>query len=224
MDTTNNFNKSNIDEEGSNAEPAIKQGWLRALIYFFCFFIVSTLFALIGTAIIAIVKGGGLSSLELDIDNPKYQLIIQFSALIGTLFTTYLFRKFIDKKTFHSMGFQWKGYKKPAFDGFLLGLVLIVLGFTILILLKNLAIIELNFSWSVLFIYFLLLTVVSLNEEIALRGYILNNLMESLNKYWALLISALAFCFHTFRQPECNLGCSSEHLFSRHSVRDLLYL
>jgi hypothetical protein len=35
--------------------------------------------------------------------------------------------------------------------------------------------------------------IVALNEEILMRGYILNNLMDSMNKYWALLISATIF-------------------------------
>ena len=41
--------------------------------------------------------------------------------------------------------------------------------------------------------YFFLFIVVSLNEEIAIRGYILHNLSQSFNKYIALIISSFVF-------------------------------
>ncbi|MCP4323839.1 MAG: CPBP family intramembrane metalloprotease, partial [Alteromonadales bacterium] len=36
-------------------------------------------------------------------------------------------------------------------------------------------------------------SIVAFNEEILVRGYVLTNLMASMNKYWALVVSALLF-------------------------------
>ncbi|NQU54884.1 MAG: CPBP family intramembrane metalloprotease, partial [Bacteroidetes bacterium] len=51
----------------------------------------------------------------------------------------------------------------------------------------------LKVDFGALSISFLLFIVVALNEEIMIRGYVLNNLLSSRNKYLALVISAIIF-------------------------------
>lgn len=187
--------------------PLIKRGWLRALLFFFTFFIFITLFDLVGIAIVAYYSEYGfeefISDPELIMEN-KMMLLMMVCQLIGTLFTVGLFQKFISREDFVSIGLNFVGFKTDFYKGLLVGTVLICSGFILLTVL-NLTYIELTyFSFYDQIFYFFLFTIVSLNEEIAIRGYILHNLSSSFNKYVALIISSLVFMIMHLGNP--NIG------------------
>lgn len=187
--------------------PLIKRGWLRALLFFFTFFIFITLFDLVGIAIVAYYSEYGfeefISDPELIMEN-KMMLLMMVCQLIGTLFTVGLFQKFISREDFVSIGLNFVGFKIDFYKGLLAGAVLICSGFILLTVL-NLTLIDLTyFSFYDQIFYFFLFTIVSLNEEIAIRGYILHNLSSSFNKYVALIISSLVFMIMHLGNP--NIG------------------
>ena len=187
--------------------PLIKRGWLRALLFFFTFFIFITLFDLVGIAIVAYYSEYGfeefISDPELIMEN-KMMLLMMVCQLIGTIFTVGLFQKFISREDFVSIGLNFVGFKIDFYKGLLAGTVLICSGFILLIVL-NLTLIDLTyFSFYDQIFYFFLFTIVSLNEEIAIRGYILHNLSSSFNKYVALIISSLVFMIMHLGNP--NIG------------------
>lgn len=187
--------------------PLIKSGWVRALLFFFTFFIFITLFDLIGIAIVAYYSEYGfeefISDPELIMEN-KMMLLMMVCQLIGTIFTVGLFQKFISREDFVSIGLNFVGFKIDFYKGLLTGTVLICSGFILLIVL-NLTLIDLTyFSFYDQIFYFFLFTIVSLNEEIAIRGYILHNLSSSFNKYVALIISSLVFMIMHLGNP--NIG------------------
>ena len=187
--------------------PLIKRGWLRALLFFFTFFIFITLFDLIGIAIVAYYSEYGfeefISDPELIMEN-KMMLLMMVCQLIGTIFTVGLFQKFISREDFVSIGLNFVGFKIDFYKGLLAGTVLICSGFILLTVL-NLTLIDLTyFSFYDQIFYFFLFTIVSLNEEIAIRGYILHNLSSSFNKYVALIISSLVFMIMHLGNP--NIG------------------
>ena len=187
--------------------PLIKRGWLRALLFFFTFFIFITLFDLVGIAIVAYYSEYGfeefISDPELIMEN-KMMLLMMVCQLIGTLFTVGLFQKFISREDFVSIGLNFVGFKIDFYKGLLAGTVLICSGFILLTVL-NLTLIDLTyFSFYDQIFYFFLFTIVSLNEEIAIRGYILHNLSSSFNKYVALIISSLVFMIMHLGNP--NIG------------------
>lgn len=187
--------------------PLIKSGWVRALLFFFTFFIFITLFDLIGIAIVAYYSEYGfeefISDPELIMEN-KMMLLMMVCQLIGTIFTVGLFQKFISREDFVSIGLNFVGFKIDFYKGLLTGTVLICSGFILLIVL-NLTLIDLTyFSFYDQIFYFILFTIVSLNEEIAIRGYILHNLSSSFNKYVALIISSLVFMIMHLGNP--NIG------------------
>ena len=187
--------------------PLIKRGWLRALLFFFTFFIFITLFDLIGIAIVAYYSEYGfeefISDPELIMEN-KMMLLMMVCQLIGTIFTVGLFQKFISREDFVSIGLNFVGFKIDFYKGLLAGAVLICSGFILLTVL-NLTLIDLTyFSFYDQIFYFILFTIVSLNEEIAIRGYILHNLSSSFNKYVALIISSLVFMIMHLGNP--NIG------------------
>ena len=187
--------------------PLIKRGWLRALLFFFTFFIFITLFDLVGIAIVAYYSEYGfeefISDPELIMEN-KMMLLMMVCRLIGTIFTVGLFQKFISREDFVSIGLNFVGFKIDFYKGLLAGTVLICSGFILLTVL-NLTLIDLTyFSFYDQIFYFFLFTIVSLNEEIAIRGYILHNLSSSFNKYVALIISSLVFMIMHLGNP--NIG------------------
>ena len=176
--------------------PLIKSGWLRSLLFFLSFFIIIALFDIIGIAIVSVFSEYGfeefISDPELIMQN-KMMLLMMICQLMGTLFTVWIFQKFISKERFISIGLDFINYKNDFYQGLAVGTGLISIGFFTLIIL-NLTSIDLTyFSIYDQIFYFFLFIVVSLNEEIAIRGYILHNLSQSFNKYIALVISSFVF-------------------------------
>lgn len=62
-----------------------------------------------------------------------------------------------------------------------------------LVVFRQISVISIKLNGSDFLYGILLFSVVSVGEEILCRGYILNNLMSSINKYWALLITSVIF-------------------------------
>ena len=187
--------------------PLIKSGWLRSLLFFLSFFIIIALFDIIGIAIVSVFSEYGfeefISDPELIMQN-KMMLLMMICQLMGTLFTVWIFQKFISKERFISIGLDFINYKNDFYQGLAVGTGLISIGFFTLIIL-NLTSIDLTyFSIYDQVFYFFLFIVVSLNEEIAIRGYILHNLSQSFNKYIALIISSFVFMAMHLGNP--NIG------------------
>ncbi len=188
--------KQNIKTEPT---PLIKYGWLRAILFLISALVVSAIFTFIGMMVLALIFGLDFSTIATnardfikDIGLPA-NITIAFFGFMGMLVMAWIFRRFIDGKTFNSLGFKFSDYKNDFLIGLLFGFVLIASGFVILLILGNLSISDTNFNIPLLFGYVLLFTIGSLNEEIMIRGYILTNFCDSMNKYIALIVSSLLF-------------------------------
>ena len=184
--------------------PRIKYGWLRAVLFFISFFIFIAVFDLIGIAIVSSISEYSfeeyISDTDLLMEN-KMMLLMMVSQLFGTLFTVWLFQKFVNRESFTSIGLEFSGYKDDFVSGLLLGVGLIALGFGTLYIFNFLSVASIQFSLIDQLFYLSLFAVVSLNEEIAIRGYILQNLSSSFNKYIALVLSSLVFMIMHIGNP-----------------------
>ena len=184
--------------------PRIKYGWLRAVLFFISFFIFIAVFDLIGIAIVSSISEYSfeeyISDTKLLMEN-KMLLLMMVSQLFGTLFTVWIFQKFVNRESFTSIGLEFSGYKDDFVSGLLLGIGLIVLGFGTLYIFNFLSVASIQFSLIDQLFYLSLFAVVSLNEEIAIRGYILQNLSSSFNKYIALVLSSLVFMIMHIGNP-----------------------
>ena len=184
--------------------PRIKYGWLRAILFFISFFIFIAVFDLIGIAIVSSISEYSfeeyISDTDLLMEN-KMMLLMMVSQLFGTLFTVWLFQKFVNRESFTSIGLEFSGYKDDFVSGLLLGVGLIALGFGTLYIFNFLSVASIQFSLIDQVFYLSLFAVVSLNEEIAIRGYILQNLSSSFNKYIALVLSSLVFMIMHIGNP-----------------------
>ena len=186
-----------MNEELLQREPAIKRGWLRAILMLLAFLFVSIIFEAVGAIIIAFGTKTSMSELQNLLSNPDnlgIMFILRLISLLATIGVMWIFRKYIDRKSILSMGFQLQGKQKDIFYGLLVGFVLMLLGFVILSLTNNLEVISIQYSSKLVFGGFFLFVVAALVEEIVFRGYVLNNFMHTFkNKYIALLFSALLF-------------------------------
>ena len=188
--------------------PRIKHGWLRAILFFISFFIFVSLFDLVGIAIVSLLTEYSFKEYITDtalLMENKMMLLMMVCQLAGTLFTVWLFQKYINREPFSSIGIQFNGYEDDFIFGLLIGLGLIVMGFGILMIFNFISITSLQFSFIDQLFYLCLFAVVSLNEEIAMRGYILQNLSSSFNKYIALALSSLVFMIMHIGNPNMSI-------------------
>jgi membrane protease YdiL (CAAX protease family) len=190
---------TNIEEPTSLEQqpkpPAIKKGWLRALVGF----IVISVFSSLG-AIPFVISGVITSEMmemsasdmfnEVGVNMMFSFMLFQF---VGALFAIFIFRKFVDRQSFVSLGFTLTNHKADLMKGLVWGAALISVGFFALYIFDFLSIVETDFGAIQWLSYLAFFAIVAFNEEILVRGYILTNLMASMNKYWALIVSALLF-------------------------------
>jgi uncharacterized protein len=187
----------------------IKQGWLRVLLFFLAYFLILIAISFpIASALLLIHKNEILNGLKIDVEALLSGEWLWFAVLISlvvSLLTVFLFRKFIDRKSFMSLGLSLSNSLKDAGTGFFLAPAMLGIGTLILFLSKHLHWMDLIFDGRQLFIGFGIMLMVAIGEEIVFRGYILNNLMDSFNKWIALVISALLFTLFHLNNPGINI-------------------
>jgi uncharacterized protein len=177
-------------------KPLVPFGWLRALLYI----LVSLVLTLIASGVTVLTNAGTevIEKGEQSIKSLLITYIIMSIILVGFAF---LMKRFVEKQTIASIGFQWKGYSSQAAAGFFLALLILCTGSLILVILKFLFFTGVQVDTGNLLYSFLLFIIVAFTEEIAFRGYILNNLRQSTNKWVALTITSLIFALFHFTNP-----------------------
>ncbi|MBI9055088.1 MAG: CPBP family intramembrane metalloprotease [Bacteroidales bacterium] len=186
-----------MENQNTTQKPAIKKTWLRILLYMLAFLFVLIITEGIMSVLMSRILDVDIFSLAELVIQPDFlhiHILMQLTSLITTFIITAVFRKYIDRQSIVSMGLSTKGRYLDMVNGFLVGLLLISVGFIILILTKNLEIESVVYNSKVVIYSFIFFLFAAMVEEIVFRGYILNNLLNSMkNKYIALLISALLF-------------------------------
>lgn len=142
-----------------------------------------------------ILLGIDISHLNINSLSTKQLLILELFSTVGTILVVGLFRIKIDKESFRSLGFTFSNIYFNTLQGMLFGILILTIGFGALLISNEIKFVSFNFD-SIQFVQSVLLfLLVSLSEEILMRGYVLTNLMQSFNKYIALFISAFLFSF-----------------------------
>ena len=168
----------------------VKQGWLRALIFFFVGVIVSGMIA--SPIQWLIYKGflGGTHTANKSLLDVFLFYVINY---IGILICLWYFRCKIDGLSIFSLGFKWKGFGIDAVVGAFVAVLIIGVGTILLITGDNLTIYGMHFDILNILVSSLLFILVAFVEEVVVRGYVLSNLMESMNRWLALYVSAFLF-------------------------------
>ena len=182
--------------------PLISYGWLRAILFFAFFFIVimavqnatETMMNLLQKA----ETGTDKTTAELLMGNIWLQVGITSAS---SFFSVWVFRVFVDKQTVGSLGFAWKGFEKDAWTGFFAAIAMLGAGTLVLVALQYVSYVDFKLDIISLGSNLLLMLLVAFAEELFFRGYLLNNLMQSMNKWLALVISAFLFAFVHIGNP-----------------------
>jgi membrane protease YdiL (CAAX protease family) len=176
-------------------KPLIQQGWLRVLLFLIAFGL-TTSTALI-VYLFALHKGSmDVSGLQNLLRGDNLLAITAIIFILG-LVLTFVFRRWVDRKSFVSLGLDFAGHGGEAIAGGMLATFIICASSLLLKATGHLKWMDIIFDSKALFLAFGSVIIISFYEELIFRGYILNNLMESFPGWLALLISALLFTiFH----------------------------
>ncbi|MEJ7768340.1 MAG: CPBP family intramembrane glutamic endopeptidase [Chitinophagaceae bacterium] len=180
--------------------PLQQKGWLRATLFTITFLILNILLAFATRSLHLRPVAEPSNILQVDA-----RLITLLGATFIAFALVYLFRKLADRKSFLSLGLVWENNESFAATGLFLAPVILGTGCFVLIANGNLHWSEISFDAKQLFLSFGLLLLIALAEELVFRGYILNNLLQSLNKWLALSASALVFALFHANNPEINI-------------------
>lgn len=164
--------------------------WARIVLSIIAFLFITGIFQVIA-AFIANIPIGNEDAIKNMSGSDN--LILQISGLFALIFLIYIFRKLIDRKSIFSLGFSIKDKAKDILAGFLVASGLVGGGTLILFAFGYVNFTKVQFNFQSTIISFLIFIIVALNEEIFVRGYILNNLMTSMNRYFALILSSIIF-------------------------------
>lgn len=173
-------------------------GWARVLILIIPYLLIIGIFEYIGHR----VAGFSLAEVGKTLGTPTQMLIVQCFNFVGTALVLFLMMRLVDREPFANLGFQTKGRRIDTGMGILAGLVVIGLGFLILRLTGNLQVSGIVFDWQGFVVLLLLFILVAFAEEMLVRGYILRNLMLSMNKYVALAVTSLMFSLMHIANPD----------------------
>jgi membrane protease YdiL (CAAX protease family) len=179
----------------NESKTAVKP-WLRTIIILPAFLFIVGFFTFIAYA----GQGLHVSKDHLQL-LPLQETIVELFSLMGTVLTVWLFSHFIDKIKFQALGFKDKAVVPQIVTGFLMGVIILSIGFFALVYFEQIH--WQNTHWVIpdLVAEVFLFLMVAFSEELLSRGYVLNNLMQSMNKAWALVVSSLMFSFIHILNP-----------------------
>lgn len=174
-------------------KPLIKHGWIRAAIYLMGIGLIVYFLQLFSDVITSEFNVGTENG-----DNSIFNFSILYAIMGLLIFSlTWIMRRYIDRQSFKSLGFYWKGYGNEAGLGFFGALAILGAGSLILIATGYISFISATFEIVPLLLEIAIMIVVAFVEELLFRGYLLNNLLQSMNKWIALTISSVLFAsFH----------------------------
>jgi len=186
------------------SEPTIKQGWLRALIFMPIWFVTMMMVVGGGSVLMMVLSGvdmqneAAVGEWAMGMESMGFASPIMLGMAVLQIFASFLAIWFMmaifNKEPLTNIGLSVKGRGKEMLAG--LGAALLFIGGIFLILWCFDAIIvvgEQPVLLSSQIMVSLMLFVAAFDEEIVFRGYVLNNLMDSMNRWWALGISSLVF-------------------------------
>jgi membrane protease YdiL (CAAX protease family) len=132
--------------------------------------------------------------------------------LVGTI-VVWIVRKYVDKKTFTSLGLRLDGL---AIKDFLVGLVIsgLMIGtiFVVFLISGFLEISEISWNSNGIFAVFEILLwffgiglAVGWSEELAFRGYLLQNMKDGMGLFWAVVLSCILYGLLHMSNPNSTL-------------------
>ena len=184
--------------------PAIKAGWIRATIFFVAAMLVVIL-AQVAFALILSLRGVDMNNMAAIMQSPS-MIAMQIASLGAVLLLMYIFRRWLDRLPFVTLGFQFGGTERlHLVIGFIWGVALILSIFGVLLISGLIEITEWHTPSGAMLATFIVMIFAATQEEVITRGYMLNNYMKSINKYLALLLVSVLFAAVHGANPNVSL-------------------
>jgi membrane protease YdiL (CAAX protease family) len=202
-------------------KPLISAGWLRVIIFCTVYLLLILSGVLLMSAAIHHFRGETADVAGLMKGELLWAVILM--SFTGSLLITYSFRRWVDRKSFLSLGLRYRNHGTDMIAGVTLAVSILGLATLILRATGHLKWMDILFDGKTLMIALGDLALVAFYEEIIFRGYILNNLLESFNKWIALFISAVLFTLFHLGNPGFDF-LSVLNLFAIGTLLGLNYL
>lgn len=170
-----------------------QHGWARALLFFIAYLGLYFLIALMAGFVFVLQEPAQSGKTGQQLTSTFYQVPLLVVSALAAMGLAFVFRRQLDKQSIASMGFAWRGHQRDAWAGLLLGIVLLGTGSLVLYFSGHIDWQDMQLNVRALLTGLGLMVVTALCEEVIFRGYILNNLLQSMPVWWALGGSALLF-------------------------------
>jgi len=136
-----------------------------------------------------------------DDNTTRLMLVEQLMSLAAITLTVVIARRFLDKRTFASLGVE---YNTQAYKDALAGIVIAFIMFSFIF------VIGLAFNWitvdgyawqlisggavtAQIVLWLTIFAIVGWQEELLTRGYLMQNMADGINMFWAVVISSATF-------------------------------
>jgi membrane protease YdiL (CAAX protease family) len=188
--------------------PLIQPSWLRVIVFVLVYLGINLLpYRLLNAGM------SFLNTLAGQIANISGNPERDFNLILLTLLASFLlsvllvivFTRLVDRQKVSSLGFEYRTYLPDAIVGFLIPIIILGTVSLILYFNKNLEWTDINFTTVDFLNGLFFMIVIAVGEEMVFRGYILNNLMQSLNRWLALAVSAALFALMHSSNPSVDV-------------------
>lgn len=195
--------ESTLEKSGA-PQPFIRKGWERAL-----FFVIALpVYLLFQPLVVSVVSNFGtlptgeyIHSFETPI-----MILAESASLVYTLIYIWLFRRFIDRRSLAALGMSFgRRYRRDFVMGLVWGGGMAAAVFVLLWMFGLAQIQRIQFPIMSILVMAATLLLAAAQEELLMRGYLLNNLMQSVNKYLSLLIVSILFSIGHVLNPNFTL-------------------
>jgi membrane protease YdiL (CAAX protease family) len=174
----------------NSTEKRLRAGW-RILIFIIFFIFLSRVMSKLTISIVG----------DLDKTESAYWFFRGIIVVVAGTFVVWIVRKFFDNKTFISLGLRLDSLAvKDFFVGLVISGLMIGTVFVIFLISGLLEITEISWSGStisaifdILLWFFGIGLAVGWSEELAFRGYLLQNMKDGMGLLWAILISCILY-------------------------------
>ena len=164
------------------------KGWVRVILIILPFFFFVGIAQVLAMLVLGLRPTGGHF-----VPTTFQSTVLEFFMLMGTFAVVGIFRKYVDRESFRSLGFIMENFRQELEIGFWLGVLMISGGFILLLSLNEINWVGVNPETTGILLSVALFIGVAFTEELIFRGYILNNLMLSMNRWVALSVTSVLF-------------------------------
>ena len=172
----------------------INYSWIKVVLFLYCFLLSSGIFHLI-----LVIPGKPIINLFLSLVGSfgrwhyREFVTIMLANQLTSIYWVWIFHTVINKQSFISLGLKLSGFKKDLIYGLLIGFGIMIAGISILYSFDPKPFEPIQFSLNNHLLYVIILSLVAFGQEIAFRGFVLQTLSDSMNKYLAIGLTSMAY-------------------------------